>query len=106
MTQDSKTALFVNQLLQQATESGLSPNEIVTALGMAAKAITTRPYGQADNADDEMQVRTWFEAGFTTRMSLVWAASDTAGLRRLSETEVRDILDNTNIIKIARPKLH
>lgn len=107
MTQDRKTELFVNQLLQQATRSGLSPNEIVTALGMAAKAITTRPFEQADNADCDMQVRTWFEAGFTTPMKMVWAASDLTALRRsLSEAEMRDILDNTNIIKTARPRLH
>lgn len=91
---------FVDRLVRDAMESGLSVNEVVTAFGIAAKAtaIAVAKLGDGNVEDCIELARKRFEEAFDHKVSVVLAQSDMTRLREAyGEVDASATLENCKV---------
>jgi len=98
-----KMGLLANKLVQVIMESGLSWDESVAALGLAAKALaaTASVNGDGCTADCVAHARRRFDEAFAQDIKVIMACSDISQLRAAYCNE--EIIHANNIVKIALP---
>ncbi|WP_157131266.1 hypothetical protein [Burkholderia pseudomallei] len=99
----AKIGLFVDRLVQQAMNSGLTWDEAVAAFGLAAKATAAVAAQAGDGSAEncEAHARKRFEESFAQNVTVVLAGSDVTRLRdAYAGVDARAVLENCNV-KIA-----
>ncbi|CAB3754897.1 hypothetical protein [Paraburkholderia humisilvae] len=99
----AKIGLFVDQLVQQAMNSGLTWDEAVAGFGLAAKAtaVAAAQAGDGSAENCEAHARKRFEEGFAQNVSVIMARSDLTQLREAyADVDASAMLENCNV-KIA-----
>jgi hypothetical protein len=95
-----KVGLFVDRLVRDAMESGLSVNEVVTAFAIASKAtaIAVAKLGDGNVEECVELARTRIEEAFAQPVKVIVAGTDMERLREayqnVSATDVHAMLEN------------
>ncbi|ASL48886.1 hypothetical protein bAD24_p00925 (plasmid) [Burkholderia sp. AD24] len=103
-----KAHLFVDRLVRDALESGLSVNEVVTAFGIASKAtaIAVAKLGDGNVENCVELARKRVEQAFAQPVEVIVAGADMKRLRDayegMSEADARAMLENVNTCVITR----
>ncbi len=93
----NKISAFAAEVVTAARASGLSWDEAVASLGIAAKAMAVGETEIMGKDDSILHAKKRLEEGFSQNARIVFAQSDVSDLKELSKSQVDAIADNANI---------
>jgi len=98
MSKLQQIGTLASKVLQAAMNSGLTWDESVSALGMAAKALADQAAQEGDGTSEDCRAhaKKRLEEGFAQPVRLVFARSDLGALKNLSEKDAKTLLENCN----------